>query len=165
MTSLAITDLRLRHQQLTKTRFQHAGDLVKWFGAVQAQDYLAALWALGLRTQNATEAVIEQALEDRSIIRTWPMRGTLHFVAANDARWMLALLTPRVIAGSAGRYRQLELDDTIVARSKEVFAKSLQGGKQLTRDEMLKSLEQANIATTGQRGYYPVCLLYTSRCV
>jgi hypothetical protein len=47
------------------------------------------------------------------------MRGTLHFVAAQDARWLLALLTPRVIAQSAGRYRQLELDDATFAHSKE----------------------------------------------
>ena len=123
-------------------------------GALQAQDYGGALWSIGLRMAGVTEREIEQAIAERAIVRTWPMRGTLHFVAANDVRWMLALLTPRVIAGSASRYRQLELDDTIVARSNEVFAKSLQGGKQLPRDEMLQSLEQANIATVGQRGYY-----------
>ena len=49
---------------------------------------------------------------------------------------------------------QLELDEAIFARSKEVFAKALQGGKQLTRDEMLHLLEQADISTAGQRGYH-----------
>lgn len=127
---------------------------MSWLGALQAQDYGGALWSIGLRMAGASEPDIEQAIAERAIVRTWPMRGTLHFVAANDVRWMLGLLTPRVIAGSASRYRQLDLDDTIVARSKEVFAKALQGGKQLTRDEMLQPLEQANIATVGQRGYH-----------
>jgi hypothetical protein len=102
----------------------------------------------------ATERSIEQAIAERTIVRTWPMRGTLHFVAAQDVRWLLALLTPRVIARSAGRYRQLELDEATFARGKGVFAKVLQGGKQLTRDEMLQALEQAGISTAGQRGYH-----------
>jgi len=121
---------------------------------VQAQDYGGALWAIGLRMAGATERSIEQAIAERAIVRTWPMRGTLHFVAAQDVRWLLALLTPRVIAHSAGRYRQLNLDEATFARSKEVFAKALQGGKQLTRDEMLQELEQAGISTAGQRGYH-----------
>ena len=131
-----------------------AGDVVAWLGALQAQDYGGTLWAMGLRMVGATERRIEQAIAERTVVRTWPMRGTLHFVAANDARWMLALLTPREIASSAGRSRQLELDEAAFARSKEVFAKALQGGKQLTREEMLQALEQAGIAITGQRGYH-----------
>jgi hypothetical protein len=155
MTSLAITDLRLRHQQLTKTRFQHAGDLVKWFGAVQAQDYLAALWALGLRTQNATEAVIEQALEDRSIIRTWPMRGTLHFVAAEDARWLVKLLAERTVRSNAQRYiREFELDEAAMMQAAKVVSQALAGGKQLMRTEIYAALERAGIATTQQRGLH-----------
>jgi hypothetical protein len=145
---------RLANQGIATPTFAEPGDVVTWLGALQAQDYGGALWSIGLRMAGSTERDIERAIVERAIVRTWPMRGTLHFVAANDVRWMLALLTPRVIAGSAGRYRQLELDEAIVARSKEVFAEALQGGKQLTRDEMLQSLEQANIATAGQRGYH-----------
>jgi ribosomal protein L16/L10AE len=62
------------------------GEVVSWLGAVQAQDYLAALWAVGLRTTDAREKEVEQAISDRRIVRTWPMRGTLHFVGAADAR-------------------------------------------------------------------------------
>ena len=145
---------RLANQGIATASFAQPGDVVTWLGAMQAQDYGGALWSIGLRMAGVTEREIEQAIAERAIVRTWPMRGTLHFVAAKDVRWMLALLTPRVIAGSAGRYRQLELDETIVARSKEVFAQALQGGKQLTRDEMLHFLEQANIATAGQRGHH-----------
>ena len=127
---------------------------MSWLGALQAQDYGGALWSIGLRMARSTECDIERAIAERAIVRTWPMRGTLHFVAAQDVRWLLALLTPRVIAQSAGRYRQLKLDDVTFVRSKEVFAKALHGGKQLTRDEMLKQLEQADISTAGQRGYH-----------
>jgi winged helix DNA-binding protein len=152
MTPQNIAQYRLYQQQIAKTQFKERSQVVSWLGALQAQDYAGAKWSIGLRLPDATDADIEQAIAAKTIIRTWPMRGTLHFVAPEDVRWMLALLTPRIIAQRAGRYRQLELDDAIFARSKELFAKALQGGKQLTRDEMHQLLERANISTGGQRG-------------
>lgn len=156
--SMRIAHARLTQQRIAGPTGDQPGDVVRWLGALQAQDYRGALWAIGLRTTGATERSVEQALAERIIVRTWPMRGTLHFVAAPDVRWLLALLTPRVIAHSAGRYRQLELDEATFRRSKEVFARALQGGQQLTRDEMLHALEHAGIAVSasgsGQRGYH-----------
>ncbi len=145
---------RLEHQRLTQPAFKTPGEVVAWLGAMQAQDYLGALWSIGLRMPKATDQVIEQAIADKTIVRTWPMRGTLHFVAPADVRWMQALLTPRVIANSARRYAELGLDETSIARSTELFAHALQGGQQLTRQAMLDVLEQGGIATAGQRGYH-----------
>lgn len=145
---------RLNNQRIAGPLFTQARDVVAWLGALQAQDYTGALWSIGLRMTDATEQTIEQAIADRTIIRTWPMRGTLHFVAAQDVRWLLALLAPRVIAGSAGRYRQLELDDATITRSQTIISNALQGGKQLTREELLQQLDAAGVATTGQRGYH-----------
>jgi hypothetical protein len=82
------------------------------------------------------------------------MRGTLHFIAPDDVRWMLALLTPRIITGAAPRYQELELDAATFARSEVLFSKALHGGKQLTRPEMMDVLEQGGISTAGQRGYH-----------
>jgi hypothetical protein len=82
------------------------------------------------------------------------MRGTLHFVPAQDIRWMLKLLTPRVVARSASRYRQLELDERTFARSNDVLVRALQGGRTLTRNEMYGVLEAAHISTIGQRGIH-----------
>ena len=123
-------------------------------GAIQAQDYLGALWAVGLRSQSACESDVEQALARRSIVRTWPMRGTLHFVAAADVRWMLELLAPPALAQSAGRFRQLGLDETILARSRTIVVKALQGGHQLSRNALYQKLEAAHISTAGQRGIH-----------
>src|SRR5436190_23697470 len=103
MTDLDIAWQRLHNQLVTQRTFDKPGDVVRWLGAVQAQDYPGALWAVGLRTRDATEAAIEQAIADRAIVRTWPMRGTLHFVAPEDARWMLQLLTPRIVAANTRR--------------------------------------------------------------
>jgi hypothetical protein len=154
MTILDIAHYRLFNQRISKTQFEQPSQVVSWLGAVQAQDYAGAKWSIGLRLPESTDTSIEQAVAAKTIIRTWPMRGTLHFVAAADVHWMLALLTPRVIANSSRRHQQLELDEATFARSQELFAKALQGGRQLTRDEMYQLLERANISTAGQRGYH-----------
>jgi hypothetical protein len=143
---------RLINQQIARAARRSPSEVVAWLGAMQAQDYPGALWAIGLRSESATEADVERAIAERAILRTWPMRGTLHFVAASDVRWMLALLTPRIIAGSASRSRQLELDDAIFSRSRRLFVRALQGGRTLTRDAMSALLEDAKISTAGQRG-------------
>src|SRR5438552_4426922 len=154
MTSEDIALRRLLNQQIAQPGFAHLGEVVAWLGAVQAQDYLGALWAVGLRTAGATEQTIEQALAERTIVRTWPMRGTIHFVAAADVRWMLDLLAPRVVQRSTGRRTQLGLDETIIAASGEVIARALQGGKQLPRNALYELLERANIATANSRGLH-----------
>ncbi|MCB0192413.1 MAG: AlkZ family DNA glycosylase [Anaerolineae bacterium] len=154
MTILDIAHLRLHNQAIAPSHLATAGDVVRQLGAVQGQDYLGTLWALGLRRQQAVEADIEQAIANREIVRTWPMRGTLHFVAPEDVRWMLALLTPRIIARAARRYNQLELDEPTFDHSETVFAKALQDGNSLTRPEIMAALEEAGISTKGQRGYH-----------
>jgi len=121
---------------------------------MQAQDYASVRWAVALRCADATNATIEQAIIDKTIVRTWLLRGTLHITAAADVRWLLALLGPRLINGSAGRHRQLELDDATLARSHDTLAQALHGGQLCTRADVMAALQQAGIATAGQRGYH-----------
>ena len=147
MTNLKIAYQRLHNQLITQQKFEKADDVVKWLCAVQAQDYAAAKWALGLRMQNATDEIIEQAFTDGSILRTHILRPTWHFVLPADIRWMLALTAPRVIAASAYYYRTLGLDDTVFKQCNSAMAKALQGGKHLTRTELASVLQQASIAT------------------
>lgn len=154
MTQSEIAYRRLHNQLVTRQVFDKPGDGVRHLGAVQAQDYLASLWAVGLRLPQATVADIEQAIADRAMVRTWPMRGTIHYVAPEDVRWMPSLLTPRVITRSAGRYRQLELDEAVFSRSCEVFIRVLQGGKALTRNALYERLEEAGINPKGGRGLH-----------
>lgn len=144
---------RFASQHIARPTFDSPADVVRWFGAVQAQDFLGALWGIGLRTKGATEASVEAAIARREIVRTWPMRGTLHFVAAQDVRWMTRLLTPRVIAGARSRYRQLELDDAVFARSAQAAERALGGGS-IRRDALYEVWNRAGIATDGSRGLH-----------
>jgi hypothetical protein len=145
---------RLANQHISKQRFTDPADVVRWHGAVQAQDYLAGLWAVGLRAKGATEASVEEAVARRAIVRTWPMRGTLHFVAAPDIRWMTRLLTPRVIAGAKSRYRQLGMDDSTFASAARVAERALAGGKVVRRDALYRIWNDAGIATHDARGLH-----------
>ncbi len=147
MINLDIVHRRLHNQLITQRAFEKPGDVVRWLGAVQAQDYAAAKWAVGLRLQGATDDDIEQACTYGAILRTHVMRPTWHFVTPADIRWMLALTAPRVNAVNATWYRKLELDDAVFMRSSAALAKALQGGKQLTRAELASVLQQAGIAT------------------
>jgi hypothetical protein len=151
---LDIARERLLVQRVAGAPFEDATRAVASLGAVQAQDYLGSLWAIGLRTQASTEADVERAVVERSIVRTWPMRGTLHFVPAADVRWMLKLLAPRAISAATARHRQLELDERAFARSRDLLAKALQGGRRLTRDGTYEVLRAGRVSTAGQRGIH-----------
>ena len=145
----------MRQQRIGHKPFADPAATVRWFGAVQAQDYLGSLWAIGLRTRAATEASIEQAIADRSIVRTWPLRGTLHFVAAEDARWILELCAPRTLARNARRLKQEHgIDSRLVARSAKVLIDALRGGNCVSRPELYRRLESARISTDAGRGLH-----------
>ncbi len=145
---------RVRALRIAATTFTRPADAVAWLGAVQAQDYLGALWAVGLRLTRATELDVEQALADGSIVRTWPMRGTLHFVAAADARWLTELLAPRAVAAGASRLRELGIDVSVLKRARKVLGKQLEAHRCLSRPELYRVLDEAGVATANQRGIH-----------
>lgn len=155
MTPAEILRRRLENQALARTSFRTPEEVVAWFGAMQAQDYLGSLWALGQRMRGATEAGVEAAESRRAIVRTWPMRGTLHFVAAADVRWMTQLLAPRVLARNAARIkREVGVDAAVVARCREVLARELAGGRRLERSVLYEALEARRIQTGNSRGLH-----------
>ncbi len=151
MTKPDIAIQRLHHQQIENTNLKAPSEVVAWLGAMQAQDYAAAKWALGLRLQHVTDADVEQAFAEGKILRTHVLRPTWHFVTPEDIRWLLKLTAPRVQVFNAYQYRQLELHDAIFKRGHDIFIKILQGRKQLTRSELATTLEQAGIAAKGSR--------------
>jgi hypothetical protein len=151
---LTVTDIaarRLHAQRLTGEPFASAVEAVRWLGAVQSQDYGGAKWALGQRTAGAVERDIDLLFDEGVILRTHVLRPTWHFVLPDDIRWLLELTGPRIRAGLAGRYRQLEIDDGVAARACEVFTAVLAGGRSLTRAELGEVLLGAGISPEGQR--------------
>jgi hypothetical protein len=81
--------LRLASQGLVGSGLGSIAGAVRWMTAMQAQDFQAALWAVGVRVPGVGVSGVRAALDDGSVVRSWPMRGTLHLVAPADLRWML----------------------------------------------------------------------------
>ena len=154
MAHTEIARRRLANQRIDGEKFEKPEEVVRWLGAVQAQDYAQALWAVGLRMKSATMADVERAINDGKIVRTWPMRGTLHFVPPEDVRWRLELSASRILARDGRRLAQLGLDLEIIERCKELFYEALRGNRRLTRPEMMQVLEETGIGTQKQRSYH-----------
>jgi hypothetical protein len=114
---------------------------------------------MGQRLAGAVEADVEAAVAARAIVRTWPMRRTLHFVAAADARWMLGLLARRLARGNAGRHRQLELAPADFTRARKILTRSLGGSRCLTRAGVYAALAGGGLSPDGQRGIHLVAYL------
>lgn len=146
---LDITRWRLRNQRLSGGRFAKPEDVVSWLGAVQAQEYADAKWALALRSRRTTDAAIERALAKGAVLRTHVLRPTWHFVTAADIRWMLALTGPRVSARMTPYNRHLELDAATFRRSERAIARALRGGVHLTRQELKTVLQRAGVRADG----------------
>ena len=146
-----VANARLRSQQIAGTKFRTPKDVVGWMGAVQAQDFAMSRWAIGLRLPDANEQIVETAIARGEIIRTHLLRPTWHFVSADDIHWMLELSSKRVKATFTGRHQELGLNETIIAKSNAIIVKALQGGKSLAREELISMLNDALIATDGNR--------------
>ncbi|MEF3403766.1 winged helix DNA-binding domain-containing protein [Agromyces sp. CCNWLW203] len=121
---------------------------------LQAQDLAAAKWVLGARVPRATEATIDAAIDERVLLRSWPMRGTLHFVAPEMLRPILRLTAARLMQRAAKTHRDEGLDDEVHAVARRVAVHELEGGRAATRDELQTAWAAAGIDTAGQRGYH-----------
>lgn len=154
---------RFRNQQLLHQQHKTPDALVRWCGAIQAQEYLHALWAVGQRVQGAKSTDIETAIAERKIVRTWPMRGTVHFVPAEDVHWMLKLFAPRVVHATRSVYAKAGVDEATLAQSRKALVKALRGTA-LTRKEVYTVLDDAGVAATaatavGSRGLHIIVRL------
>lgn len=151
MTASEIVRQRLINQQIAATKFTRPAEIVSWLGAVQAQEFAMARWAIGLRVPGLTDAAIEQAFNRGDFLRTHVLRPTWHFVAPADIRWMLTLTAPRVRAASAYVFRQAGLTSPVFKRARAVLTKTLQGNRYLTRTDLQAALQRARIPADGEK--------------
>lgn len=146
---------RMATQGISQPRFRTPRDVVASLGCVQAQDYLGGLWAVGLRAAGATQETVERAISDRAIVRSWPMRGTLHFTAGADLRWILELCAPRVLRLAQKRLKNtFGIDAKLLAAARKTTIKALRDGKALRRDELYQWWEDHGIACDESRGLH-----------
>jgi Winged helix DNA-binding domain len=145
---------RLAAQRLIGSTFETPLEVCRWMLAMQAQDLPASKWALGMRAPGTTLADIDAALVAGTIVRSWPMRGTLHLTPAEDLKWMLSLATPRILASAVKRQQELGLDAKQLEKARTVAHQVLGGKKQLTRSALLQAFNVAKLDAEPHRGYH-----------
>jgi len=151
MKTSELIKLRLHNLHISQQVHETPAAIVAELGMVQAQDYAAAKWTIGSRLQGSTDRQIEAALNNRAIVRTWALRGTLHILAAPDIRWILGLAAARMTSLYASHYRRLGIDAIVMNKTVKLFVKAMEGGQQLTRKEIAVLLEKKGIATGDMR--------------
>jgi len=134
--------------------FASPAEVVDRLVCVQAQDLAAAKWVLGARIPGSSEARIDEAIDRAELLRSWPMRGTLHFVSPELYRPILRLTAERVLQRATTIHRREGLDDEVVARARAVAVAELEGGGSATREELQAAWNRAGIPIEGQRGYH-----------
>lgn len=160
MSLQTMRNTRLYSQLLTHKPFTEPHEIISHFGAIQAQDYHGAKWSIGLRLPGATDDVIENALINKRIVRTWLMRGTLFFVKSDDLRWIQQLIAPKIITSLKRRHTELELDAHTLSRTSHIITEALAKSPLLSRKELMSIIQENGISTEGSRSYH--ILLYAS---
>lgn len=135
-------------------------DVVRWLTALQGQDFPGALWSIGLRVPGSTRADVEDAFNRGELVRSWPMRGTLHVTLAQDLGWILSLTRERMISALASRHRELEITTPDVEKVRELAIALLeQSGGRASRDALLTDFERAGQPVKAQRGIHLLFML------
>lgn len=148
MTEEQIRQGRLKQQRLVGKKLQHPAEAVEWLVAMQAQEFAHAKWAIGLRTTNTTNVIVERDFNEGKILRTHVLRPTWHFVSPVDIRWLLKLSAPRVHQANAYFARKLGFDSKLLSRAMGVFVRNLSKNLR-TREQLQTDLTGAGIKTDG----------------
>lgn len=154
MTTNEIAGYRLRNQSIDLPNASNPHDIISKFGAIQAQDYISAKWAIGLRMKHCSDAVIEQEFNKGNILRTHVLRPTWHFITPKDIKWLLMLSSARIKTLCEYYNRLLGLDELTFKKSNALITDALQGNNHLTRNELAHILNHSGISTENPRLVY-----------
>jgi hypothetical protein len=149
---------RMTRQGLAARSAADAAGVAAAAVGLQAQDVGAARLGVRARSTAVDEAAVVNAIQhERSVVRTWLMRSTVHLVAAEDLRWMAALYGPVMERNHRTRWRNLGITEpmieTALARARELL-----DGRGLTRHELAAELTARGLQLGGD-GQVPTHLL------
>lgn len=149
MTTQDILNIRLSNQHLFQNLDNNPAELVKYFGALQSQDYPGAKWALSQRLNFLPNEKIEQDFNKGMFLRTHVLRPTWHFVHSEDISWMLELTSQRVKAMMRSYNKALGLTEETFIKSQKIITNELKGRNYLTRSEIGELLKKNGVNWTG----------------
>lgn len=150
-------DIRLKSHWFTKKGFASAAELIKHYGCIQAQDTKRAKWCIGSRIAWSTVQDIDKALVEWLLVRTRPMRGTLHYMDPSIVRRMLKLCASKTLTWFVKRREYLWITDDDAAKALDLMQKALSGKKSLTRAQLREVRESWWLEVGKQRVYHLTC--------
>lgn len=119
-------------------------DVVASVVGLQAQDESAAALGVRARSPGLTAEAVRTALwEDRTVVRTGCMRGTLHLVAVDDFPWLLSVFGPVFVRRGRRRLADLGLDDDAADAAVGTIRDALARDGPMSRDEIATALVDA----------------------
>ena len=125
------------------TEVRHPADVARLAGPIQAQEPRAAKLAFRARGRGLTAADVDAArTEERSLLRAWMMRKTVHLVPAEDAGWIVPLFAPIIVRWSRKRLADFGLDSNAQDRALAVLDSAVAEDGPLTRTELAERLER-----------------------
>jgi len=151
MTFPEISRLRMLNQQIEGSVCTTPKELVSSMGAIQAQDFAMAKWAIGQRVPYSTLNSIEAAYNAGEFLRTHLMRPTWHFVSSDDIYWMLELTAPQIRKILKTNDKRLELTDQLFVKTNTILEKVLANNCSMTREELIQEFENVHIRTDENR--------------
>jgi hypothetical protein len=134
-THPALLGERLARQGLVDRPCRSPAEAAARTTALQAQDNLAARLGVRARATGVRDADVQRAIEDeRTVVRTWLMRGTIHLVDAADLRWLVRLTGPAVARKFRTRWRHLGLTDDVADKTLDALPDILADGPATRRE-------------------------------
>jgi Winged helix DNA-binding domain len=144
--------LRAASQALHRpAAIRHPVDVVRQAGPIQAQEPRAARLAFRARARGPTAADVDRArTEERSLLRAWCMRKTVHLICAEDAGWLLPLFADTIVRWSRKRLADFGLERRGQDRALSVLHDAVDREGALTRTELAAELERAGFNTANE---------------
>lgn len=150
MDKSAIATWRMHHHHLWGSPLAKPAEVVKWFGAMQAQEFAPAKWAIGQRGKSARDTAVQKLYAAGDVVRTHVIRPTWHFAHRDDIRWMLEASKARVHQLNGTCYRKFGVEGEQFERCVKLFTRALKGGNELNRKELIEVLRSGGVeAATG----------------
>ncbi len=149
MDDVDLARWRLRSQHLVEPHLATASEVIGALLAVQAENPAQSAWAVAARTAAPDPADLARQLDDGTVVRTHVLRPTWHYVAADDAAWLIELTGPRVRRTTQQQLRTVHgMDDRAIDRAGSAVLEVL-GGRPSTRAELAAALAGTGTQATG----------------
>ncbi len=160
-----IIQQRLQSHWLIWEWFSTPAEFIQHMWCVQAQDIPQATRVIWSRVPDSTYKDVKKALTNWTIVRTRPMRGTLHYMAPEHVHWMLDLCASKTLSWFAKRREFLWISDKVAEKALAIMEKELHEWKSLTRTQLWEVLKAWGIPMQTQWVYHLACYAATKKLI